>query len=124
MCVISRIRANAWAFMRLAPAPGDWHRRCYYNHRSRCGYWTQGGSPKPAGAVKPQPRTRWNRPDEAVKVLKQIKEFMLDESGLETVEWAIVGGLIVAVAAGFFVLIGGNASVGVANLQNATSKIK
>jgi len=57
-------------------------------------------------------------------VLNQIKGFMLDESGLETVEWAIVGGLIVAIGAAFFVVIGGHASVGVANLQNATSKIK
>ncbi len=57
-------------------------------------------------------------------VLNQIKRFMLDESGLETVEWDIVGGLIVAIAAGFFALIGGNASVGVASRQNATSKIK
>ena len=56
--------------------------------------------------------------------MKQIKGFMLDESGLETVEWAIVGGLIVALAAGFFSVIGGNAAVGVTNLKNATAKIK
>ncbi len=56
--------------------------------------------------------------------MKQIKGFMLDESGLETVEWAIVGGLIVALAAGFFVVIGGHASVGMTSLQNATTKIK
>jgi Flp pilus assembly pilin Flp len=59
-----------------------------------------------------------------VDVLNRIKGFMLDESGLETVEWAIVGGLIVAIGAGFFVLIGGHASVGFTSLQNATSKIK
>ena len=57
-------------------------------------------------------------------MLKQIKGFMLDESGLETVEWAIVGGLIVALAAGLFVVIGGHASVGMTNLQSATAKIK
>ena len=57
-------------------------------------------------------------------MLNQIKGFMLDESGLETVEWAIVGGLIVALAAGFFVVIGGHASVGMTNLQGATAKIK
>ncbi len=56
--------------------------------------------------------------------MKQIKGFMLNESGLETVEWAIVGGLIVAIAAGFFIVIGGNASVGMASLENATTKIK
>ena len=57
-------------------------------------------------------------------MLKQIKEFMLDESGLETVEWAIVGGLVVALAAGFFAVIGGHASVGVTRLKDATAKIK
>ncbi len=57
-------------------------------------------------------------------MLDQTKGFMLDESSLETVECAIGGGLIVAIAAGFFALIGGNASVGVASLENATSKVK
>jgi Flp pilus assembly pilin Flp len=41
-------------------------------------------------------------------MLNQIKKFMLDESGLETVEWAIVGGVIVAVGAVLFITIGGN----------------
>jgi pilus assembly protein Flp/PilA len=40
------------------------------------------------------------------KMLNQIKMFMLDDSGLETVEWAIVGGLIVAVTAAIFTSIG------------------
>jgi len=39
-------------------------------------------------------------------MLNQIKKFMLDESGLETVEWAIVGGLIVLVTAVVFGNIG------------------
>jgi Flp pilus assembly pilin Flp len=41
-------------------------------------------------------------------MLNQIKKFMLDDSGLETVEWAIVGGVIVAVGAALFISIGGN----------------
>ena len=41
-------------------------------------------------------------------MLNQIKNFMLDDSGLETVEWAIVGGVIVAVGAGIFITIGTN----------------
>jgi pilus assembly protein Flp/PilA len=69
-------------------------------------------------------KRRLNRHEKAVDVLNQIKGFTRDERGLETVEWAIVGGLIVAIGAGFFVLIGGNASVGFASLQSATSKIK
>jgi pilus assembly protein Flp/PilA len=40
------------------------------------------------------------------KMLNQIKKFMQDDSGLETVEWAIVGGLIVAVTALVFTTIG------------------
>ena len=39
-------------------------------------------------------------------MLNQIKKFMLDESGLETVEWAIVGGLIVLITAAVFGSIG------------------
>jgi len=39
-------------------------------------------------------------------MLNQIKKFMVDESGLKTVEWAIVGGLIVAVTALVFTTIG------------------
>ena len=41
-------------------------------------------------------------------MLNQIKNFMLDDSGLETVEWAIVGGIVVAVGAAVFALIGGD----------------
>jgi hypothetical protein len=74
--------------------------------------------------VKPQLLTLWNRHDEAVEVLKQIQGFMLDESGLETVEWAIVGGLIVAIAASFFAVIGGHSAVGFTNLQASTAQIK
>jgi Flp pilus assembly pilin Flp len=39
-------------------------------------------------------------------MLNQIKKFMLDESGLETVEWAVVGGIIVAATAVTFGLVG------------------
>ena len=60
----------------------------------------------------------------AVNVFEQLKGFIIDESGLETVEWAIVGGLIVALAAGFFTVIGGHASVGFTSLQTSTAKIK
>ena len=56
-------------------------------------------------------------------MLNQIKKFMLDDSGLETVEWAIVGGIIVAVAAGFFITIGFDVLRGVTALDLATSAI-
>jgi len=56
-------------------------------------------------------------------MLNQIKKFVLDESGLETVEWAIVGGVIVAVGAALFISIGGDVLVGITALDNATSQI-
>ncbi len=56
-------------------------------------------------------------------MLNQIKKFMLDESGLETVEWAIVGGVIVAVGAALFITIGGDVLRGVTSLQNQTGDI-
>jgi pilus assembly protein Flp/PilA len=57
-------------------------------------------------------------------MLNQIKKFMLDDSGLETVEWAIVGGVIVAVGAALFIVIGGDVLRGVTSLQNQTGDIK
>jgi hypothetical protein len=48
---------------------------------------------------------------------------MLDESGLETVEWAIVGGVIVAVGAGLFITIGQDVQRGMTSLDTQTSAI-
>ena len=56
-------------------------------------------------------------------MLNSIKSFMLDESGLETVEWAIVGGVIVAVGAALFVTIGADVSRGMTALDTQTSAI-
>lgn len=53
---------------------------------------------------------------------KSIKSFLRDESGLETVEWAIVGGLVVAVGAFIFQAIGGNVSTALGQLQNVTGQ--
>jgi Flp pilus assembly pilin Flp len=58
-----------------------------------------------------------------LKLLNPIKKLVLDESGLETVEWAIVGGLIVAGAAALFVLIGADVANGLTGLSATTSKI-
>jgi len=53
-------------------------------------------------------------------MLNAIKRFVRDESGLETVEWAIVGGLVVAVGAIVFTLIGGDVQTSLENLQTVT----
>ena len=39
-------------------------------------------------------------------MLNALRRFVLDESGLETVEWAIGGGLVVAIGAVVFTTIG------------------
>ena len=56
-------------------------------------------------------------------MLNAIKRFVMDESGLETVEWAIVGGVIVAVGAALFITIGQDTLRGVTSLDTATSGI-
>jgi Flp pilus assembly pilin Flp len=54
-------------------------------------------------------------------MLNAIKRFVREESGLETVEWAIVGGLVVAVGAIVFTLIGGDVQTSLENMQAITA---
>jgi pilus assembly protein Flp/PilA len=54
-------------------------------------------------------------------MLNAIKRFVREESGLETVEWAIVGGLVVAVGAIVFTLIGTDVQTSLQNMQNITN---
>jgi pilus assembly protein Flp/PilA len=56
-------------------------------------------------------------------MLSSIKRFVLDESGLETVEWAIVGGVVVAVGAALFITIGADVLRGITALDGATGGI-
>ena len=56
-------------------------------------------------------------------MLNQIKKFMLDDSGLETVELAIVGGVIVASAAVIFLAICTDVGRGLGNLSAGTTLI-
>lgn len=44
------------------------------------------------------------------KLMQGIERFWKEEEGTEVVEWALVGGLIVAVGAAIFVLMGGHVS--------------
>ncbi len=54
-------------------------------------------------------------------MLNAISRFVRDENGLETVEWAIVGGLVVAVGAALFTLIGADVNTSLGNLQALTA---
>jgi Flp pilus assembly pilin Flp len=56
-------------------------------------------------------------------MLNSIVRFLKDESGLETVEWAIVGGIVVAGSAAFFSTIGADVLRGVTALDSETSNI-
>jgi Flp pilus assembly pilin Flp len=55
--------------------------------------------------------------------MNQVKRFLLDETALETVEWAIVGGIITAVGAALYVTIGGDISRGLGSLSTVTNGI-
>jgi len=56
-------------------------------------------------------------------MISRIKRFILDESGLETVEWAIVGGIVVAGTAALFITIGVDVLRGMTALDAQTSAI-
>jgi Flp pilus assembly pilin Flp len=55
-------------------------------------------------------------------MLNAIRRFVRDDSGLETVEWAIVGGLVVAVGAIIFTTIGTDVETSLGNLQTVTGQ--
>ena len=56
-------------------------------------------------------------------MLNQIKKFTLDESGLETIEWAMVGGVITVVGVALFVAIGQDVFNGITSLSAETALI-
>ena len=56
-------------------------------------------------------------------MLNPLKRFMLCESGLEIVEWAIVGGVIAGGAAALLFAIGLDVSRGLTSLHAETSVI-
>lgn len=51
------------------------------------------------------------------QVIEALGRFLRDDSGTEIVEWAIVGGLVVAAGAAVFVLIGGDAKTALNTLE-------
>lgn len=54
------------------------------------------------------------------KFIEAAKSFVRREDGTEIVEWAIVGGLVVAAGATVFVLIGGDAGSALGTLRTHT----
>ena len=55
--------------------------------------------------------------------MNQIMRFVLDETALETVEWAIVGGIITAVGAALYLTISGDMARGLGSLSAVTNAI-
>jgi hypothetical protein len=55
--------------------------------------------------------------------IAQPKAITLDESGLETIEWAMVGGVLTVVGVALFYAIGRNAFNGITSLSIETGMI-
>lgn len=53
------------------------------------------------------------------KLMMGVQRFLREEEGTEVVEWALVGGLIVAVGAAIFGLIGGKVKIYLDNLNGS-----
>ncbi|MDR5899526.1 hypothetical protein QC823_11080 [Halomonas vilamensis] len=54
------------------------------------------------------------------KLMQGIERFWKEEEGTEVVEWALVGGLIVAVGAALFITIGDNVATALGFLAEQT----
>ena len=55
--------------------------------------------------------------------MHQVMRVVLDESALESVEWAIVGGIITIVGATLYLTISGDISRGLGSLSAVTNGI-
>ena len=55
------------------------------------------------------------------RLTAELKRFVREEEGTEVVEWALVVGLIVAVAAGVFVAIGNDVRTALQSLADVVS---
>lgn len=55
------------------------------------------------------------------KMWRLLKKFVKEEEGTETVEWAIVAGLVIIAAAALWVIVGQNVSVAISELASATT---
>ncbi|WP_111412473.1 Flp family type IVb pilin [Billgrantia lactosivorans] len=57
------------------------------------------------------------------KLMQGIERFWKEEEGTEVVEWALVGGLIVAVGAAIFASIGGEVKTVLGYLESALKDV-
>jgi hypothetical protein len=64
-----------------------------------------------------------NRQELGLSSMNQIKRFVLDESALETLEWAIVGGILTAVSVAIYAALGGDIARGIGSLGAVTGAI-
>ncbi len=55
------------------------------------------------------------------KMWMLIKKFVKDEEGTETVEWAIVAGLVILAAAALWAIVGQNVQTAISGLASAST---
>ena len=58
-----------------------------------------------------------------MSLINQLKRFTLDESALETIEWAVVAGLIATIGAAVFFALGGDIARGLGAISAVTNAI-
>ena len=56
------------------------------------------------------------------EIISVTKRFLLDEKGTEIVEWAIVGGLVVAVGAAIFLTVGTDARTALSKMGSTVTQ--
>ena len=58
-----------------------------------------------------------------MSLINQLKRFASDESALETIEWAVVAGLLTTIGAAVFFALGGDIARGVGAIGAVTNAI-
>jgi pilus assembly protein Flp/PilA len=55
------------------------------------------------------------------KITKEVREFIHNEEGTEMVEWGLIAGLVIVLAAGVFAAIGGDLNTIFTGVQTQTA---
>ncbi len=58
-----------------------------------------------------------------MSLMNPMKRFALDESALETIEWAVVGGIVTTVGTAIWIAISGDIVRALGDLSGVTSAI-